>query len=348
MKKNVSCFVLSILLVVFMGACGGGSDNTEPNPLEKGLIFSVNKDSIYKSGDDKAIFTVKYDGEDVTNKSRIFERTSGKFLDGSQFGTTKLGEFVFTAEYNGEVSPEIKIVSIEEDYYQANLLLFHFTSTSCSNCPRMVHGIKVAEKNAPGRLIKISLHGPLSEVDPMQLQAYTEPLSKKFGCELTYPIAVFNGVRWWNEREGFEDMKEFLPEKTDIGLSLTTRIEGENAYIDMNIRTMRLYGKPCRVAVVLVENSLIHPQLQQDGTWDEHYVHDDVVRRYLTDVMGDPLEEGELQAAKLLTKSYTYKISSLLVRDAVDVVAYIMKDDGTVLNSTRVKLGQSIDFQEIE
>ena len=116
----------------------------------------------------------------------------------------------------------------------------------------------------------------------------------------------------------------------------------------MNVKTMRIYDKSCRVAVVLVENSLNYEQLQDDLSWDKTYIHDDVVRRYLTDVMGDPLEEGELKAAKLLTKSYTYDISPLLVRDEVDVVAYIMKSDGTVLNCTRVKLGKSVDFQEIE
>ena len=347
MKKRVLC-LLVIVLIVFVNACGGGSEDDGPDPSEKGLVFSVDKDTIYKSGDDKAVFTVKYDGEDVTGKSRIFERTSGTFVDGNEFGSKKLGEFVFTAEYNGEVSQEIKIVSIEEEYYQANLLLFHFTSTYCPNCPRMIYSINTAREKAPGRLIKISLHGPMAEDDPMQLKPYAEPLMKKFNCYLTYPIVVLNGVRWWNEAGGFDDMQSFLPDKTDIGVALSTRIEGDKAYIDMNVRTMRMYGKSCRVAVVLVENGLNYPQVQSDQSWDNGYIHDDVVRRYLTDVLGDPLEEGELKVAKLLTKSYTYDISPLLVRDEVDVVAYIMKSDGTVLNCTRVKLGKSVDFQEIE
>lgn len=347
MKKSVLC-LLAFALIVLVNACGGGSEGDGPDPSEKGLVFSVDKDTIYKSGDDKAVFTVKYDGKDVTDKSRIFERTSEKFLDGNEFGTTKLGEFVFTAEYQGEVSQEIKIASVEEEYYQANLLLFHFTSTYCKNCPRMIYSINAAEEKAPGRLIKISFHGPMEGDDPMQLKPYAEPLMKKFNCYLTYPVVVLNGVRWWSEAKGFEDMQSFLPDKTDIGVALTTRIEGDKAYIDMNVKTMRIYDKSCRVAVVLVENSLNYEQLQDDLSWDKTYIHDDVVRRYLTDVMGDPLEEGELKAAKLLTKSYTYDISPLLVRDEVDVVAYIMKNDGTVLNCTRVKLGKSVDFQEIE
>lgn len=345
MKRNV-LYLLSIALIVVLNACGG-SDSDEPEPSEKGLVFSVDRDTIYKSGDDKAIFTVKYDGVDVTAKSRIFERTSEKFLDGNQFGTTRLGEFVFTAEYNGEVSSEIKISSVEEEYYQANLLLYHFTSTSCTNCPRMVYNINAAKEKAPGRLIKISLHGWLEEDDPMQLKPYTEPLAMKYNCYLTYPIAILNGVRRWNEAAGFEDMKSFLPDKAYIGVAITTRIEGDKAYIDMKVRTMKSYDKPCRVAVVLVENNLRYKQLNE-GVWDQNYIHDDVVRRYLTDVLGDQLEEGELKVAKLFTRSYTYDISPLLVCDNVDVVAYIMKEDGTVLNSTRVKLGNSIDFQEIE
>lgn len=346
MKKNI-LYLLTILSIVMLHACGGGNDDPDPD-IVKGLVFSADKDTIYKSGDDKAVFTVKYDGKDVTGKSRIFERTSGTFVDGNTFGTTKLGEFVFTAEYNGEVSPEIRISSIEEVYYQANLLLFHFTSTSCSNCPRMVYGINVAKEKAPGRLIKMSIHGPMAEDDPMQLKPYAEPLMNKYGCYLTYPVAILNGVRRWNEAAGFDDMKSFLPDQTGIGVALSTRIEGDKAYIDMSVRTMTAYEKPCSVAVVLVENGLHFKQLQDDGSYDNSYVHDDVIRRYLTDVLGDALEEGELKVAKLLTKSYTYDISSLLVRDHVDVIAYIMKEDGTVLNSTRVKLGESIDFQEIE
>ena len=75
MKKSVLC-LLAFALIVLVNACGGGSESDGPEPGEKGLVFSVDKDTIYKSGDDKAVFTVKYDGKDVTDKSRIFERTS--------------------------------------------------------------------------------------------------------------------------------------------------------------------------------------------------------------------------------------------------------------------------------
>lgn len=332
-----------------MGACGGGSEEDVHVPDGTGLVLSADKDTLYKSGYDKIVFTVKYDGLDVTDKSQILERASGTFVKKNEFSTTKLGEFIFTAQYNEEVSKEIVITSVEQEYYLPNLLVMHFTSTTCLNCPRMVNSIKTAQAQAPGRILKMSLHGPGTESDPMELQAYTQPLSQKYGCELMYPVAVLNGIRWWSEAGGYDDMKSFLPDRGDAGLALTTKIDGDNATIEVHVKTMKSYSKPCSIAVLLVESSLVYPQLNADGTTLPYYVHDDVVRRYLTDVMGDKLEEGELKVGKTLVKSYTYAISSLVRRENLDVIAYLIDGDkDQVQNSCRVKLGEAVDFQMVD
>lgn len=338
--------LIVMLMPLFFVACGGGdSDKGGEEPDGSGLKFSVDRNSIYKSGFDKATFTVKYDGIDVTKESRIYERVTGAFLKENVFTTTKGGTFVFTAEYKGEVSKEIEVTTMEEEYFQPNLFMMHFTSTDCPNCPRMVDYIKTAKEILPGRIVKISVHGPLNEDDPMQIGAYWNPLLKEYGIP-GIPYVILNGKRSWNTAEGTDDFDEFLPEKTTTGIAIESKIEGEKATIVLKVKTMLAFNSPCRVSVVLVENDLIYPQ--KDGNLTKPtYVHDEVVRRYLTDALGD--KEADITVGQEFSKEYTYDISPLLVKDNLKVVVYVMDGrTGYLLNCREVKLGKSVDYQSME
>mgnify|MGYP002560932275 CR=1 FL=1 len=337
-----------LFLPLFFVACGGGdsdNDNGGETPDGSGLKFSVDRNSIYKSGYDLATFTVKYDGIDVTEKSRIYERVTGAFLKGNTFKTTQAGTYVFTAEYKGEVSEEIEVTTMNEEYFQANLFMMHFTSTDCPNCPRMVTWINAAKELVPDRIVKISVHGPLNEPDPMQIDAYWRPLVEQYKVP-GYPIVMLNCKRSWNTAEGTNDLEEFLPEKTNTGIAIDTKIEGDKAIINLKVKTMLGFEKPSRISIVIVEDNLIYDQKNGNST-DRNTVHDDVVRRYLTDVLGD--KEPDLAAGKEFTKEYTYDISPLLIRDNLKIVVYVMNgDSGYLLNCREVKLGKSVDYQTIE
>ena len=338
--------LIVLLMPLFFIACGGGdSDNGDEKPDGSGLSFSVDRDHIYKSGYDKATFTVKYDGIDVTGKSRIYEKVTGTFLKENVFTTTKGGTYVFTAEYQGEVSEKIEVITMEEEYFQPNLFMMHFTSTDCPNCPRMVEYIKAAKEIFPDRIVKISVHCPLKEHDPMEIGAYGEPLMEQYGIP-GYPYVMLNCKRSWNTAEGTDDLEEFLPDKTNTGIAIDTKVEGEKATIILKVKTMLAFDRACRVSVVLVENDLIYPQ--KDGNLTKPtYVHDEVVRRYLTDVLGD--KEPDITVGKEFTKEYAYDISPLLVKDNLKVVVYVMDGKtGYLLNCREVKLGKSVDYQSIE
>lgn len=344
MSKLILMFLFLPLLFT---ACGGGdSDNGGgETPDGSGLKFSVDRNSIYKSGYDKATFTVKYDGIDVTEKSRIYERATSTFLKGNTFSTAKSGTYIFTAEYNGEVSDEIEVTTMNEVYFRPNLFMMHFTSTDCPNCPPMVDFIKAAKELLPDQVVKISLHAPLNEDDPMQIAAYAKPLMEKYNVP-GYPWVVLNGKRSWNTGNGTDDFAEFLPKKTLTGIAIDSKVEGDKATVNLKVTTMMSFDRPCLVSVVLVESDLIYAQ--KNGSFiDATYVHDDVVRRYLTDVLGD--KEPDLTVGKEFTKEYTYDISPLLVKDNLKVVVYVM-DGGTgyLLNCREVKLGKSVDYQTIE
>lgn len=63
-----SCFAMALLVLAI--ACGG-SDGDDPQPEPKGLELKADKNSVNNSGDDRVVFTVLYDGKDVTASSSI-------------------------------------------------------------------------------------------------------------------------------------------------------------------------------------------------------------------------------------------------------------------------------------
>ncbi len=108
MKNIFKLFAAAIVLAGTLTACGGDDDAPDVK-----LELSADKYTIEADGVQEVVFTVKFNGEVVTDLSEIKVGTTT--LEGNTWVATETGTFKFTARYEGNVSNEVSIRATEPD-----------------------------------------------------------------------------------------------------------------------------------------------------------------------------------------------------------------------------------------
>ena len=132
-------FFGKIIIQVFLGlalsACTGTVDDTlRP-------ILSATDQEIDLSVETNTVFTVTYNGVDVTADSEIVSISGAEGLQGNVFTPATVGSFEFQATYNG-VDSEPVIVNVTdtdivvETKFRRHVCIMEFTGSWCINCPK--------------------------------------------------------------------------------------------------------------------------------------------------------------------------------------------------------------------
>lgn len=345
MKTKLQFLFLMILLAGF-GSCGSSDDDGKDVPGNSdGLVLVADRDTIRASGTDVVKFTLTYDGKDVTSAAKIIETKTLEVVKGGEFTTTKTGEYTFLASYNSINSKELKVRVIPELLFRKNALLTFFTSTNCPNCPRMDDIIKSMLVEEPERLNVIAVHGPVKKDDPLQVPAIFNALSGQFSIRES-PSVLIDQAECKVGIVEMDDVKSYLTARGDVGIALETSSSGNRANIKVTLRASKSFDFPCALAVALVEDGKVSPQ-DRNGVIEPDYVHDHVVRSYNTDIFGDRLEANALGKDKEIVKEYKAGYDGSWA--GFSVIAYVVNaNTNQVLNSQRVKIGQSVGFQYVE
>jgi hypothetical protein len=86
-------------------------------PDTSGIKLIADKTKIKNTGTDKVMFTVLFNGVDVTEEATILNVTDNKNLNGYSFSSTKTGTYVFNASYDGNKSENVSITVKEARTY---------------------------------------------------------------------------------------------------------------------------------------------------------------------------------------------------------------------------------------
>lgn len=363
MMKTILRLITIACLSLFVAACGGSEGNDGPTPGNGDLELTPSTRKITTSRYDQVKFTVTYEGKNVTAGATIREER-GEFVKGGIFTSETAGKYTFRASYKGNQSDPVNIEVIPDSVFQKNLLMQQYTSVECVNCPAMTDNINYMRREYPGRLEVMALHVYLKGVvkDSMQVHAYAGPLAEEFGVA-GCPVVVLDQERIWSNEGAVAEMdvKDRLAKKGTVGIAIDTKLEGRHLDIKVKVKSTEFFEHPCRVAVLTVENNIRFKQLNKvDGQeiWQDNYIHNHVVRKYLTDVWGDLQEKGAIERGKEFTRNYEYEFvdnsqipSEVNMRkpENTDVLVYVT-DAVTkeVLNCRLVKVGESADYQYVK
>lgn len=100
MKVYLRIFILSTLLLAF--SCTGKISDIKP-------VLIPSAETIVADGKDKVVFTVEFEGSDVTASSIIREARYGDALKDNSFSTTSPGKYEFYAEYQNIRSDAVSV-----------------------------------------------------------------------------------------------------------------------------------------------------------------------------------------------------------------------------------------------
>ncbi len=335
--------IVYILLAVLCIACVGQKEDV----LESDLQFEADKVLLSVNDNESAVFSVLFNGLDVTAESDIFEITDGtaKEFDGQVFTPSEAGDYKFQAYYCGVPTPVLNIQAVKGGGEKGNFLkrwmIMKFTATWCVNCPNMSETIKSVKNEFPGRVIDVAVH----YIDDFQVSS-GKKYAEYFNVS-AIPVAVVN-----------------LDKTTQTSVASATLLANNiNKVVDANLPTCGIKigsakqdGKlvvdvestvtgdgKYKLAVAILQDGLVKAQTGAGAD----YVHNSVLRGMLQqDAMGESL--GECKAGDVIQKRYECSAGDFDATGTYRIVAFILKEcqSGTYLvnNITECKLYGSADY----
>ena len=374
MMKSVR-YILAALFFIALAACSGtvdpesGTETKDPmKEVPEGVLrIFADKTEISADGNDEVTFTVMFGSEDVSNAKtlqlvRSFNGEEKYMAYGvNKYSTVTAGEYTFSAKYyyggnhftdNSVTVTAEQFFTGEEKNYKRRYLGTLFTSTGCNSCPLAARGLKDLQAANPDEIIIAAFHADMTIPDPMTIaETY----------EFQSALGGFQGLPafFWNMREdsytgGSVFTESFAAEKnaydTYSGVAVNTVYDEASSNLVVNLGITSNMPAVFRYMVILVEDDIpATGDYAQNGQGND-YIHYNVVRKVLTGVNGDkindnlPLTVGvEAKASKSVTLSKDWNADNMRV-----IVAAMTSEDGgynwTVNNVNECKAGESESY----
>lgn len=351
-----------LVMAAAMTACSG----TGADPVDQ-VKLSVDKTTIVADGVDKASFRVTVGGRDVTDDpgTKVTCTADGeeKILDARTFATTRPGEYVFRAFYSDDnlAAESVNYVKVRavagsggegEDYFHT-LFGMQFTSIGCQNCPLLSKALRELQAENPGRIAVASFHLDYGSIaDPMKI-AIGERYQSKWNI-FGLPIFFFDlrtSPSMINEKPVIaEEMNRVIAEcRPACGVALATEYDPSSRLLTVNVRVTSNEAAEYRLLAVAVEDGIAG---MQAGTDEDAYVHNNVVRKVLSDnIYGDRMNGGEpfapgteVSATKKLTIAEDWNPDNMRI-----IAAVLSSADGGVTyeadNAAECRVGESVEYR---
>lgn len=359
-----------------LSACSGTIDTNEgkndpdagKDQVPEGVLrIFADKTEISADGNEEVTFTVMFGSEDVSNAKtlqlvRSFNGEEKYMAYGvNKYSTVTAGEYTFSAKYyyagnhftdNSVVVEAKQFFTGEEKNYKRRYLGTLFTSTGCNSCPLAAKGLKKLQEENPGEITLAAFHADMTIPDPMTIaETY----------EFQSALGGFQGLPafFWNMREdsytgGSVFTESFAVEQeaydTYSGVAISTSYDASSSKLDVELGITSNMPAVFRYMIILVEDDIpAKGEYEQNGQ-SQDYIHYNVVRKVLTGVSGDkindnlPLTVGvETKASKSVTLSKAWNAENMRV-----IVAAMTSEDGgfnwTVNNVNECKVGGSVSY----
>lgn len=350
MRKSPIFLTVILLLAATLVSCGGNDDL----PAEKELVISVDKAGITGDGTDEARFTVMYGWLDVTSASQIC-MADETCLDQPLFTSDQLGEYEFYATYkDGDESVRsvntVKVAVTDgfdpSKVLHKNVGLFIWTSTDCFPCHTLKTALKTVMQNEKykGRIEYVNFYTSDRSMLP-SVDEVACPLTETFADQMTsvarfsidgYPSTIFDMARKVEGGIPVSDLKKFIDDYVDApartGIKVNSSIENGkiNVIVNVGVREAGAYY----LGVLLTEDDV---KAHQNGGGD-NYAHTNVVRDAgMENIFGDEL--GEISAGDVVTKNYSFDISSAYKTQNLHIAVYTLyrNSEGVKIMANTVK-----------
>ncbi len=360
-------FLFAALAVISLASCRGNVDNG--TDVEEGVLrISADKTTIMADGNETVSFKIMFGSKDVSNEKtlqlvRTLNGGDEKVMayGANQFSTVTAGTYKFKAKYyyggNHVSENEVEVVAEqyftgEEKSYKQRIFGTMFTSVGCTSCPVAAKSLKELREKNPGLISAAAFHQDFTITDPMTI-AETESMKSALGGFQGLP-AFF-----WNMREGSNTGKvdtdglnaEMASYSAYSGVAINTKFDKSTSKLEVEVGVTSNLPSSFRYLIILVEDEIDSAshgaEYKQNG---EEYVHQNVVRAVLTNVIGDKLNGGdpltvgvEAKASKSITLDSGWNPNNMRVI-AVAVTSEDNWKSFAANNVNECKVGESVSY----
>jgi len=179
-----------------------------------------------------------------------------------------------------------------------------YTGVRCVNCPNADVAIAAATAQYGDKLIALAIHDSSSFTRPI---GDTPRLSTEdgnawstfFGVRAAgeYPTALINrtlnGTAWdlFTPTSGINSRVDNIINQTpDVAINADAINNDGTISISVNLEFLQSVSNPLTLTLLIMEDGLVVTQRQSDGSDDENYVHNHVLRDVITDIWGADID----------------------------------------------------------
>ena len=331
-----------LLLLLILACSGSGDDEGQTNEYIS-LFVSSSEGFIGET----IIFSV-FDGEgNNVSSSTDFYVDDVKIVSNTHTFNS-IGAFNVYARY-GELISETIIVEIMPTpiTFKQNVVVEDFTGTWCGWCPRVSEAVRLLKQETSDAIV-VAIH------NGDQMQFSREGTIRAAFNVTGFPTALVNRQERWASPQpsNVSQVTSKIGRKAYASLAMESTVSGD--VLDLKVKVIMGYSyKSMKLAVYMLEDGLVYDQRNFTSYYGgadpiRDFVHDDVLRRSLTDVFGDDIPQDQVGHNKTFTRDFQYAIPPSYDKNKVKLVAFVTTgSERDIINVRQSKLGESQDFQPL-
>ena len=322
--------------------------NVQAIPVPSAITLSTSTDSFWYDQGHASLSVMTDLGNEVTLQS-ILTAETGAVTNPVTFANKGTYNVVatYTLEDNTVLTSNTVVLKAVESTHTTKVMIEDYTGTWCQFCPRLAYGIEQAVE-ANENIIPVAIHD-----DNEMLFPFANQMESTFGVT-GFPSGRINRTINWNE--SVAQPISLLNNRQNMGLAISSSISGSTITAQVRVHYDLKTTSENRVVVYLLEDGLVYPQVNyyngdpsspyyQQGNPIVDFVHDNTARITLTDVYGDAIPIADSGTGSTFTANYSVAVPVSVQNTAnLELVAFVVGPDNTVLNVQKADLGETKDF----
>ncbi len=295
-------------------------------------------------------------GDDLTTDSQFF--VDGAAISGNSYSSSEVGQHIVTASYYTVSSQPVSITFHDgsEINFLKRALVEDYTGTWCGYCPRVAYATELVH-NLTDAYVAVSIHRASSSPDNATYDPYNydttvlEDLINVPG----YPKGMLNRTTQWNYPEPNNANQAIGFTQGDnpkMGLAMQATVSGGMISLTVKAKCAKNFNNT-KLVVYVLENGLVYDQHNYTtyfGGQDPipNYVHNHVLRSCLTNLLGDPVSDEQVQLGQTYTRTFNSAIPASVANTGnIEFVAFMLGPDNSVINVRKAAPGDDQGFEEL-
>lgn len=228
------------------------------------------------------------------------------------------------------------------DTIYRNILVEDFTGHRCKNCPKATKELVAMKNDLGDDLVILAIHSGSSEfTDPVQPDYPTDfttqdgdDIQAFFGGVPGQPIGLVNrfdypgGLPFWEIYPAWRGHSDpYLSQPAIADLWTMSYVSGSCIITHVQSTFLGDHTGNFGVAVYLKENNVVSPQLLEDNSRDEDYVHNNVFRDAISFPTGESWISGSVTDMTNVYKTYKTDLDPSFDPNELQVVAVLLDLD---------------------